>query len=376
MAHAYTPGLKVTPLVRHRVRRVLPIAGNLLVAVGDHVAPRDVVARTELPGDVTPVNLANKLSISPTEVAAAMLKREGDAVSEGDVLARTKGLFGFFQAEYRSTVSGTLESISDVTGQIMIRGAPQPVEVCAYLQGDVVGELPGEGVEIEATVAFIQGIFGIGGEAFGPLRMACTRADEELTAERISEDMQGAVVVGGARMTGSAIQRARDVGAVAVVSGGMDDQDLRDALGYDLGVAITGSEHIGITLVITEGFGEIAMADRSFALLNSHAGEAVSVNGATQIRAGVMRPEIVIPAVADDTPVPTDAEMLSGELRVGATVRMIRDPYFGLIGTVTELPTQPQVLGSGSKARVLHVRVKDREPLIVPRANVELIENG
>ena len=30
-------------------------------------------------------------------------------------------------------------------------------------------------------------------------------------------------------------------------------------LGYDLGVAVTGSEKLGLTLIITEGFGEIAM---------------------------------------------------------------------------------------------------------------------
>ena len=41
-------------------------------------------------------------------------------------------------------------------------------------------------------------------------------------------------------MTDRAIERAREVGAAAIVSGGMDDQDLRALLGYDLGVAVTG----------------------------------------------------------------------------------------------------------------------------------------
>ena len=44
-----------------------------------------------------------------------------------------------------------------------------------------------------------------------------------------------------------------------------------------------------------EGFGDIAMAQRTFELMRSHDGRMASVNGATQIRAGVMRPEIVIP---------------------------------------------------------------------------------
>ena len=59
------------------------------------------------------------------------------------------------------------------------------------------------------------------------------------------------------------------VGAAALVSGGIDDQDLKEILGYDLGVAVTGSEKIGLTLIVTEGFGEIAMAERTFRLLAS-----------------------------------------------------------------------------------------------------------
>ena len=36
------------------------------------------------------------------------------------------------------------------------------------------------------------------------------------------------------------------------------------------------------------------MGDRTFNLLKSHDSKFVSINGATQIRAGVIRPEIVI----------------------------------------------------------------------------------
>src|SRR5690606_27536467 len=111
----------------------------------------------------------------------------------------------------------------------------------------------------------------------------------------ILPSMQGAIVVGGARMTGAAVHKAIETGVAALISGGMDDEDLKEILGYDLGVAITGSERIGTTLIITEGFGEIAMAERTFDLLRSRAGAEATVNGATQIRAGVMRPEVVIP---------------------------------------------------------------------------------
>jgi hypothetical protein len=164
------------------------------------------------------------------------------------------------------------------------------------------------------------------------------------------------------------------VGVAAIVSGGIDDSDLKEILGYDLGVAITGTEKIGITIVITEGFGDIAMAGRTHALLASFAGREASVNGATQIRAGVMRPEVVVARKAGDPEPAQGARPEEGALELGTQVRLIRDPYFGLLGSVSALPSEPAVLGSGSKARVLEVKLGDGRSVTVPRANIELIE--
>ena len=374
MSQAYTPGLKVTPRITHRTRRLLPISGEVLVSVGDRVNARDVVAQTHLPGDVYPLNLSNLLSMPPGDVHECMLKREGERVEIGDPLAQTKGLFGMFKNTYRAKVAGTIEAVSAVTGQVIVRGAPQPVQIRAFLTGEVVQRIEGEGVVIEAVVSYIQGIFGIGGEAYGPIRVATTRRDQDLTADLVTADMSSSIIVGGARVTGEAVRRAIAFGASAIVCGGIDDQDLRDLLGYDLGVAITGSERIGLTVIVTEGFGDIAMAERTFRLLESRAGQDAAITGATQIRAGVMRPEIIIPLAEEQTVREPEPQHFGGRLELGRPVRIIRDPYFGLIGAVSSLPSEPSVLESGSKARVLEVRFDSGETVTVPRANVELIE--
>src|SRR5580692_5665711 len=347
----YTPGLKVVGQVRHRVRRVLPIAGNVLVKSGDHVDAEQVVAETFMPGDVTPLNLSNILSLAPAEVKGCLLKAEGERVEPGEVLARTKGIFGLFKNEYRTKVGGTIESASAVTGQVILRGKPIPVQVSAYLSGTVIEVLPNEGVVVEADVSLIQGIFGVGGEAFGPLALACREPSERLDAGQITAEHKGKIVIGG-----------------------IDDQDLKEILGYDLGVAVTGSEKIGLTLIVTEGFGEIAMAERTFRLLASRNGAPAAVSGATQIRAGVLRPEIAIPIQNVGAAGVRDEAALDSTLRVGANVRIIRDPHFGVIGKVAGLPHELTTLESGSKARVLEVAVDGAQRIIVPRANVELIE--
>jgi len=374
MAKAYTPGLTVSARTRHQTRRLLPITGDVLVKLGDHVDAQQIVAQTFMPGDVTPLNMANLLSVPADDVPGCMLKNQGDRIEIEEPIARTKGIFGKFRTEYKSKVEGTIESISSVTGQVIVRGEPLPVSVKAYLTGNVIEIVPKEGCVIEADVTFIQGIFGIGGETFGPIRIASKTHDQELTEDLITPDMKGAVVIGGARMTREAIEKARKIGASAVVSGGIHDQDLEQLLGYSLGVAITGSEQVGVTLIITEGFGEIAMAERTFNLLRSREGDAAAVNGATQIRAGVMRPEILIPLTAKQLAAEQQPSSKAGYLELGMPVRIIRDPYFGLIGTVSALPPEPRVLASGSKARVLEVKLSSGESVMIPRANVELIE--
>jgi hypothetical protein len=370
----YTPGLKVVTQVRHRVRRVLPIAGEVLVKAGDHVNAEQVVAETSMPGDVTPLNLSNILSISATEVKDCLLKSEGERVEPGEVLARTKGIFGLFKNDYRTKVGGILESVSAVTGQVILRGKPISVQVRAYLTGTVIEVVPREGVVVEADVSLIQGIFGVGGEAYGPIAVVCRDPSERLDAGQITVEHKGKIVIGGGRMTGEAIRQAVKVGAAAIVSGGIDDQDLKEILGYDLGVAVTGSERIGVTLIVTEGFGEIAMAERTFRLLTSRNGAAAAVSGATQIRAGVLRPEIAIPITHTGSASARDEATIDSTLKIGANVRIIRDPHFGVIGKVSGLPHELTTLESGSKARVLEVAVDGSQKIVVPRANVELIE--
>ncbi len=116
------------------------------------------------------------------------------------------------------------------------------------------------------------------------------------------------------------------------------------------------------------------MAVRTFKLLKSREGDIAAVNGATQIRAGVMRPEILIPLSEEEKAHETEAGQSEGWLEIGRSVRIIRDPYFGMIGEVGGLPAEPQALDSGSKARVLEVALDSGESVVVPRANVELIE--
>jgi hypothetical protein len=293
-------------------------------------------------------------------------------VRAGEVIASGRSLFGLVRNVVESPCDGTLESLSPVTGQLLVREPPIPVEVDAYVRGRVVEVIPDEGVVVETQAAFMQGIFGVGGETSGPLAIAVAGPGEELRPEQVGPALRGKVVVAGAHVSWAALERARSAGVVAVVVGGMDDRDLRRLLGHDVGVAITGSEEVGITVVLTEGFGRIAMAGHAWDLLRAHAGREASVNGATQIRAGVQRPEVLVPRPA--TRAAGDEARRSTGLAEGSLVRLIRPPHFGRLGRVLELPADPRRLETESYARVAVVEFADSiGRVVVPRANLEVI---
>lgn len=167
MGHAYTPGLRVAEFTLLQKERKLPLLGEVLVKPGQKVAYGEVVARTELPGDVHSVNVANRLSCVAQDLPEFMRKREGDAVAKGESIAESKSFFGLFKTQCESPTTGTIETISTVTGQVLLREPPIPVEVKAYVDGVVVDVHEKEGATIETWGTFIQGIFGVGGRRTG-----------------------------------------------------------------------------------------------------------------------------------------------------------------------------------------------------------------
>jgi len=371
--YAYTPGLKIKESMAVSKFRRLPIPGEVLVKMGDEIRPDTIVAETLLPGDPVIVPAMMKLGITPEGLPSCMLVNVGDHVNEGEILARYSMFFGLINRELPSPISGTVEVVSELTGQLIMRGKDIPVRVDAYIPGKIIEVVPEEGVVVETTGAFIQGIFGIGGERQGKLRVAVEGPGSPLTSELFSSEDKGKVIIGGGLLTLDALRKAVDLGVSGIIVGGIDSGDLMEFMGAGIGVAITGEEEYGITLIITEGFGDMAMHNKTFSIFKKYDGSDVSINGSTQIRAGVIRPEVVIPH-SESIEEADDDTAISAGMVPGTPIRIIRNPYFGAIGEVLSLPVELQVVETGSKVRVLEALLEDGRKVIVPRANVEIIE--
>ena len=371
MAQSYTPGLKVLMNTKMKKVRQLPLKGKVLVELGDEVNSDTTVASTFIPGNVQMLNVARQLNVEVDSVPDYMLVTVDSKVTKGQVIAETKGIFGLFKSQLKSPIDGTFTNVSNVTGQALISEPPIAIEVDAFSSGRIVEIIPEEGVLIESKGALVQGILGIGGENKGTIELLVDAPDEILTKDMIHSDHKGKIIVGGSYLTSEVFDHARKIGVNGTVVGGFDYTSLSDILGFNLGVAVTGSENLGISLMITEGFGRISMAQNTFNLFKHFNGKIASINGSTQIRAGVIRPEVIISHSEEiESKKLQEKDMIISE---DSLVRIIRSPHFRKVAKVISLPTQLLKMESETMVRVAEIEFPDGKKATVPRANLELI---
>jgi hypothetical protein len=372
MSKSFTPGLKVLRNFKLLKKRILPLKGIVHVKKGEKLKSEDIVASTKIPGNIQMVNVSKELNIEPLDIQDSMLISIDKEVKKNQVIAETKGLFGLFKSEVRTPITGIISNISNVTGQVVISEPPIPIEIDAYIDGEVIEIISNEGISIESFGTYIQGIIGFGQEIKGEVIVISENANDQISSTDIKDIYKDKIIVGGAHLTLNAYLKAKEIGIKGIVTGGFDFNDIAKILGKPLGVAITGGESVGPTIVITEGFGRIQIAESTYDILNDCSGKIASMNGATQIRAGVMRPEIFISSSIEDN---SKHQYFESELAIsiGSKVRITRAPYFGKVGHVISLPHELSQLESGASVRIAEIQIINGSNIFVPRANLEVI---
>lgn len=317
------------------------------------------------------VDVAFELQCKPHEVRQYLLRQIGDEVKKDQIFAKKGETAAFFTKTARAPISGVIDEVDDRTGFVTIARPFKEVVVKAYLRGLVEEIIPERGVVVAVPAVTVNGIFGMGRETHGEIKVLVDSPDQELTPELITEDCAGKIIVGGSYATNEALKRAVEVGCKGVVCGTASYLNIVNSLGVQLGVGITGQEDIGTTVILMEGFGHLSMREHAFKVLKSLDGREASINGATQIRAGAIRPEVIVPFPAYPGELATP-RVIDEELKVGDRVRCINDPYFGLMGEVISVPREPMKVESEAKVPVVEVRLADGRTTMVPRQNVEV----
>ncbi len=350
---------RIVPLASIRRERRLAGIGEVVVSVGSRVDSLDVIARSSDTGRLSPVPLGRIMQSTESLLDKYMRKQPGDAIEPREVIASKPGLFGTLQRYYRAPGAGRIRARQGTW--LMLELAQAPVDLKALYRGMVVKVFPDSGIAIEAVGALVQGVWGGGGEGSGVLKKIAQTPGEVLTEDKIDASVAGAILVGGAGTTEQALRRAAKEQAAGLILGGLKPH-LRDLI-------LT----LQFPTLVTDGFGEPAMASPIFELLAAHHGEQVSVN-ASPAAFGELRPEVFIPSVSTG-PQPVQAKPLAPlSAQVSARVRLLAAPQEGAIGTIVEIPRLPQVLESGVVAWGAEIETAGGERLFVPWQNLELID--
>lgn len=376
----YAPSLKRTEAcIVTKVRRLRPPC-RIEVSVGQKVDVGSTLAVLEEPGEGHLIILGDTELAMPIDILltnfgfdyiSCVVKKVGEHVSKGEVLARRNPL-GMSERVYSSPFEGVVSTIRE-SGIVGIREIKE-IKVSAFVPGVVSCIIPDREIAIETVAALVQGTYGVGGETQGELKVLAEYPPEVAKIDQLTPDHKGKVLTCGSSLEPGFLSKAREMGVKGIVVGGLNDDELVSFLGYNPGM-ITGHERAGLTLVITEGFGNMPMLDATFDILRKFEGRRAFLNGATQMRAGVIRPEVIIPR--DDLGLEQFRNIQRpdfGGLRSGARVRVLGGEFFGQIGLVKNLSPKLGKLETESEVQILEVELERHGTILVPKSNVEPIE--
>ena len=178
-----------------------------------------------------------------------------------------------------------------------------------------------------------------------------------------SNDLLNSIVVAQGVEGLGTLNKLVDKGINGLLLASIDVDILESYRGGELEAAASGNEDVPYPIVISEGFGELKLNQTIIDIAQRYQGYNCSICGITQVRAGARRPELFI--FHDDTSTEKNSE--------SREVRIIRDPYFGKIGKLIDMPKEPMIIETGAKTRVAKIELGSKEVVFVPRANIEII---
>jgi hypothetical protein len=316
-------------------------------------------------GEPEVLDIPALLGVRPIMVGDCLRVIVGNAVVPGQVVAirRASGKTQLVQ----SSIYGKVKSIED--GVVTIIPLHVRTELSAYLAGKVIDVVPGQSVTVRAYGYLVQGQYGVGGETGGPL-LLFGQPDSVMTPCMVKPDWKDKVVVVGATASLEAMQTAAEAGVKALVMAHLPLRTLLQFSNNTSTMGLTGDEDVPCTVVLTEGFMPMPMSQRYYATFQSLDGRYAGVNGTTHIRAGVIRPEVIIcESEWPEGDVANEKDVT--ELAVGQVVRITRDPHAGLTGIILGLPVQRQVIPTGSKVRIAEVQLPG-QVVEVPVSNLDV----
>lgn len=127
--------MHTTTLLSYR----LPKGSEILVSQGVQVTEGETLAKTFVSKETLSFPLASILKTRPNDAPKYLVKKIGDNVQNGDLVAQKKSFLGIFKKRFYSSVDGKIDSINVLTGDLIIKLAEEEYPFKSDVSGRVVG---------------------------------------------------------------------------------------------------------------------------------------------------------------------------------------------------------------------------------------------
>lgn len=348
----FVPVTHILPLTTIERRRMLPVAGSVLVRSGQEVRAEDVIAKADMYADHISLDLARGLGVPKHAISAYIKRQIGDEIAEGGIIAQKSGVFS---RVVRAPQKGVLVAVGG--GQALLQVNRKAFELKAGIPGRVIKVEADYGAVIQVNGSWIQGVWGNDKIGSGGLFVASKAPDDEVRIKDVDPSQRGQIMFASYCGQTDVLEQLVSVKMRGLILGSMPTK-LRPA-----------AAQMPYPIMVLEGFGRIPVNEPAFRLLSTSGEREMTVNAAQYDPATGARPEIIIPVSG----VPTAAKPVSlDHIEEGKQVRILRSPYQGKVGTVHALPGKVR-MPNGLHAEAVEIIFDQEEKVLVPLANIEIL---
>ncbi len=342
----FTPIKKVAGKI---IERKLPNNSTIKVKDGDIVSPSDILAETKPSAGFHIINAAVILGIPAKNLKQYVVRKEGEKIYKGEIVAEKTKILSKETTKVTAPVDGIIQSINDTNGQVLLKMTRKHELIPTGVWGKVV-EIKDSTIKIETQVIEVEGRAGRGFERNGAIKIIASPY-EVIREYMINEDHAGKIIVGGSMLTREAITKCINMGVSGCIVGGIDYKDI---------LSVQKDSDIGFTMVALEGYGNIAINEKTYEELKKCDNYYSFING--------IEKKLLIPMESLGTI--TKSVTLS-KLKVGTTIRIAFDNFTGQTGVVKDL-IENYPLPSGIRTDVAKIAIHNTEQ-VIPLANIEIL---
>lgn len=335
------------------IQRSIPAGANILVSEGDKVTPETILAEGVVSAGQRLLQVAKILGVNKHKVKKHLTRKIGDKIFKNEVLARKEGLFGLGKKVVTSSIDGEVMAITS-EGDVMVKFLPEQVRVVSGARGKIL-QIKKDELVIETLVHKVFGVVGTGRIREGIIKIAA-KPNEFILESNINGDDQNKILVGGASIGRSALEKAVKSGVRGIVVGGINYADF---LSFGVG------SDVGFTLVVTEGFGILPMGEDIFNKVKESEGYFGFVDGKSS--------SLSIPVMAEFKEKLKIRPVKWREPKANDLVRVLDEQRGELVGTLISIEGE-KTTDYGVKTQMAVIELKLGK-IQTPLANLEIVQN-